>query len=103
MIFFTDNDKPSINASNDSPVEGNDTVILTCHKVTSDADIVKSYEWYKNEIRVDGQANQTYNIGDNRTASANYTCKVVTERTGTSDVSDSKEITFLCKGYSFFF
>ena len=58
---------------------------------------MKSYEWYKNEEHVIGQNNEELSIGKNRQASAEYTCKVVTENTGTSDRSDPQKITFLCQ------
>ena len=86
-----------MDASHDFPIEGTDSVTLTCNKVTSDADIVKSYKWCKNGAEVVGHNAKTYNIGTYRTASGNYTCKAVTKWTGTSDESDSKDITFLCK------
>ena len=73
------------------------SVNLTCHKVTSTADIVKKYIWYKNGKTVTGEVLKVLNIGTNRTGSANYSCKVVTEDNRTSDESDTKMITFKCK------
>ena len=97
MDYFLDNDAPSINSSSNFPVEGRDTVTLTCNKATSAADTVKSYKWYKDGVVVLDQISATYNIGANRTASADYRCQVVTTDGRISKESSPKKITFMCK------
>ena len=95
--MYSDNDKPSINASNESPVEGSSAVILTCNENIPADETVSSYEWFKGNTKVNGEVSKTYDIGNQRENGGNFTCKVVAGKSNTSVASGTKTIDFLCE------
>ena len=95
-MLILDNDKPSISTPNDTPVENaGTTTTLTCNPATSDS--IKGYEWYKDNQKISNAAAQKYDLPDGRANSGSYNCKVVSNNVGTSETSDAKTVTFLCK------
>ena len=96
-MLILDNDQPSISTSNDTPVENSGTTTtLTCNPATIDS--IKGYEWYKDDQKISNAAAQKYDLPDNgRANSGSYKCKVVPNNAGTSEYSDAKSVTFLCK------
>ena len=98
-FFCSDNDKPSLSASSNSPVEDDSSVTLNCTASVSSSETVSSYEWFKDgsSTKVSGQSSSTYDIGNQRSADGSYTCKVVATNSGTSVDSDSETIAFYCE------
>ena len=98
-FFCSDNDKPTLTASSNSPIEDITSVTLTCAESLSSTESVSSYEWFKDgsNTKVSGQSSSTYTIGDKRGAAGSYTCKVVAANSGTSDDSDSETIAYYCE------
>ena len=95
-FLYTDNDKPVVTASKDSPVEGVDIVTLTCSPSTSDN--VTGYVWYRNNVQIPSATNMTYALPKNaRVDDGDYTCEVITYKVPTSPMSDNLTMTFLCK------
>ena len=93
-----DNDQPTITAIHNSPaVEGGSNVVLTCNKDISLSETATSFEWYKNDTLLGGENEMTFDIGNKRDADGNYTCKVVSKFSGTSQESDEILIAFTCK------
>ena len=100
LHFFLDNDKPGLNTSNNSPVEGSDNVTLTCSSSTSD--VVVRYIWYKNNITIPSARNHTYPLPHNtRNDDGHYSCMVLTKNAGNSSISDRVTVKFLCKALYF--
>ena len=98
--MFLDNDKPGLNTSNNSPVEGSDSVILSCSSSTSD--VVVRYIWYKNNNTIPSARNHTYALPNNaRIDDGHYSCMVVTKNAGNSSISDKETVNFLCKSLYF--
>ena len=98
-FFCSDNDKPSLSASSNSPVEGGSPVTLTCTASVSSGESVSTFEWYKSgsSTKISGQSSSTYDIGSQRSADGSYTCKVVAANSGTSVDSDSETIAYYCE------
>ena len=101
-MFFSDNDKPSLSASRNTPVENGANVVLSCGEAVSSIETASSYTWYKDgsSTAISGQTTSTYDIGNKRDAAGFYTCKVVALNSGTSVVSDSEKIEFYCEYFS---
>ena len=98
--FLLDNDKPGLNTSNNSPVEGSDNVTLTCSSSTSDVHV--RYIWYKNNITIPSARNHTYPLPNNaRNDDGHYSCMVLTKNAGNSSISDRVTVKFLCKALFF--
>ena len=98
--LFLDNDRPGLNTSNNSPVEGSDNVTLTCSSSTSD--VVVRYIWYKNNITIPSARNHTYQLPNNaRNDDGHYSCMVLTKNAGNSSISDRVTVKFLCKALYF--
>ena len=57
LLPLLDNDRPSVNASHTSPVEGLDQVILTC--VANPSDVITGYVWYANSDLIKSATNIT--------------------------------------------
>ena len=103
-MFCSDNDQPTLETTDNSPVEGSTNVTLTCKESISSIETVSSYEWYKDNstVAINGESSSQYNIGNQRTAAGTYTCKVVSQNSGTSAKSNSQKIEFYCE-YCFMF
>ena len=85
--------KPSVTSSKDSPIEGTDSVTLTCVYLTSGT----TYEWFKDNTKINGASARTYALPDNKRAnSGSYKCKVTPQNVPAME-SDAKVVTFLCK------
>ena len=91
---FIDNDQPTVASSTDSPVENQDTVVLTCTAFTPEH--VIAYAWYKGDAKEVEETGSTMDIGNSRDNSGSYKCEVRTA-SKTSDKSAAKTVTFLCK------
>ena len=90
--WFSDNDKPTVTSSKATPDENKDDVTLTCTKSTSDT--LTSYEWFKDNVKINGADKSTYALPDNkRTNSGSYTCKV-TVQTRPAATSAAKVVIF---------
>ena len=103
-LFGSDNDDPTLEATDNTPVEGSTNVNLTCKESISSIETVSSYEWYKDgsSTAINGESSSQYNICNQRSAAGNYTCKVVSQNSGTSVKSNSQKIEFYCE-YCFTF
>jgi hypothetical protein len=94
-LAYTNNDKPNVTTSNESPQEG-DNVELTCVPDTTDA--ISSYEWHKGNEKIENANAAKYQLpGNTRANSGSYQCKVNT--TVLSELSDALVVNFLCKLY----
>ena len=73
--------------------------MLTCAKDMSSIETDDSYEWFKDgsNTKISGQSLHEYNIGKTRSAAGSYTCQVVSQNSGTSELSDPVEIKFYCE------
>ena len=69
-------------------------VLLTCMESISEE--VVSYQWYKNQVKLQDKFDKELNIGNTREGTGKYTCDVVTAK-APSMKSDDKEILFICK------
>ena len=97
-IYLLDNDKPKVTLSKPSLVENRDNVTLTCVSDTNDSGA--TFEWKKDNETIDGASSNTYFLPDNkRSNSGSYQCKVKTNIVPTTQISDAKIVTFLCKLY----
>ena len=83
----TSNATPQVDVSN---------VELTC---THDSnDVVDSYEWFKDDEKINGASKNKYRIRDKKTSnSGSYQCKVIATNVFPSAKSDALTVTFLCK------
>ena len=97
LFLLLDNDKPTISTSNPTPLEYTSAVTtLSCNPATTDS--ISGYEWYKDNQKISNAAAHKYNLPVNdRANSGSYKCKVVSVNAGTSQLSDEKTVTFLCK------
>ena len=98
-LFPSDNDQPTLNASNNYPVEAGTNITLTCEEVISTHESVVNYEWYKDgsSTKVPNEDEAIYYIGNQRSAGGNYTCKVVATNSGTSIQSAPQSIMYYCE------
>ena len=80
----------SVDISAAYQVVGGDDITLTC---TSNITSPDSYEWYKDETKVDSATTSTFNIGNKETANGEYKCLVV-KGVDKSAKSAGKTITF---------
>ena len=100
-LYFSlhlDNDQPLISTSNASPVEGRDSVVLTCTSLSSDN--VTHYTWYKNNVRINNETNQNYTLPNtNRSDDGTYACDVSTKKAPTSAKSENVTVRYLCKSF----
>ena len=96
ILLFSDNDRPRIISSVNHPLEGQDNVVLTCVPATTVS--IVDFEWYKDNRFISRGINDTYTIPANkRTNSGAYQCKVYAKNIPISPLSNSKNVTFLCK------
>ena len=83
----TSNATPQVDVSN---------VELTCTHNTND--VVNSYEWFKDNEKINGASKSQYQIPDKKTSnSGSYQCKVFATNVPPSPKSDAMTVTFLCK------
>ena len=95
ILFHADNDAPVLTTTDMSPVEGVN-VTLTCTAITTD--VIQSYTWYKNNVKIANAAATTYLLPNkNRTDDGKYSCSVTTAALGPSVNSSSITIGFKCK------
>ena len=82
--------------SNPTLKVGISNVELTC---THDSnDVVDSYEWLKDNEKVNGASKSQYQIPDKKTSnSGSYQCRVIATNVPPSAKSDAMTVTFLCK------
>ena len=95
IYLFSDNDKPNITTTNQHPLDQYDNVTLTCLPVTTD--VVTKFQWLKDEQIVEGVISESFMVGNNRSSSGNYSCRVRTTRVGRSTESTKEAVIFLCK------
>ena len=95
ILPLVDLDQPVIITSVANPIEGKDTVKLTC--LVNTTDIITSYTWLKNNITIPNFTNDTFVIpGNSRSNSGHYGCAVGTQQ-NLAEFSAFKEIVFHCK------
>ena len=71
---------------------------MTCDSDTNDSGA--TFGWQKDNKSIDGASSNTYLLPDNkRSNSGSYQCKVKTNIVPTTQISDAKIVTFLCKLY----
>ena len=98
MSNYSDNDKPTVTASPDNPVDTANDVILTCVEATNEDSPSPTYKWYKDGTEDSSSTASTWNIGNVRAQTGSYQCEVVAAtHTGTSEKSDAVTVTFLCE------
>ena len=95
-LHYSDNDKPTVTASPDNPVDTVNDVTLICTKGTNEDN--PTFKWFKDSMEDNTSTASTWNIGNARAASGSYACEVVAATpTGTSGKSDAVTVTFLCE------
>ena len=93
---YSDNDKPTVTASPDNPVDTVNDVTLTCTKATNEGS--PTFKWFKDGTEDSTSTASTWDIGKARASSGSYACEVVAATyTGTSVKSDGVTVTFLCE------